>query len=160
MAKTSKGESIQQYQKKYYLYIGLLKHAFLVTAFRPLKEMCEVSTLSFHTGTAEGIILEPYLFPKLLAGAVYFDFLINVLPELLQDVHLQTRIHAWFFHDAIPTTRSSCSLGNSGATCVRNNGYDRVDQHHDQLVHLMSVPYICISGDTRSLLFMLQDLQQ
>jgi len=46
--------------------------------------------------------MEPYLFPELLAGVVYLDFLRNVLPELLQDVHLQTRINLWFMHDAVP----------------------------------------------------------
>jgi len=100
-AKT-KSEFIQQYKKKYYLNIGLLKHGFLVTASRMLKEMCEVSTSSFHTGTAEGRLMEPYLFPELVTGIVYLDFLRNILPELLQDVHLQTRIHLWFKHDAVP----------------------------------------------------------
>jgi hypothetical protein len=46
--------------------------------------------------------MEPSLFPKLLAGVVYLGFLRNVLPELLQDVHLQTRIHLWFMHDSVP----------------------------------------------------------
>lgn len=98
--KTTKVESLQY--KKNYLNVGLLKHGFLVAASRLLKEMCEVSTLSFHTGTAEGRLTETYLFPKLLAGVLYLDSLRNVLPVLLQDAHLQTRIHLWFMHDAFP----------------------------------------------------------
>ena len=61
-----------------------------------------MSTLSFHIGTAEGRLTETYLFPKLLAGIVYLDFLRNVMPVLLQDVRLQARIHLWLMHDAVP----------------------------------------------------------
>jgi hypothetical protein len=86
--------------KKYCVNIGPLKHGFLVKASRLFKEKGEVSTWSFQTGTAEGRLMGPYLFPKLLAGVVYLDFLRNVLPEMLQDVHLQTGIHLWFVHDA------------------------------------------------------------
>jgi hypothetical protein len=67
-----------------------------------LNEICEVSTSSFHKGTAEGRLMEPYLFPELVAGIVYLDFLRNIPPELLQYVHLQTRIHLWFMLDAVP----------------------------------------------------------
>jgi hypothetical protein len=98
---TAKRQKVNLYNNtKNYLNIGLLKHGFLVTASQLIKEMCEVST--FHTGTAEGRLMEPYPFPKLLAGVVYLDFLRNLLPELLQDVHLQTMIHLWFMHDAVP----------------------------------------------------------
>ncbi|GFG40851.1 hypothetical protein Cfor_05350 [Coptotermes formosanus] len=47
-------------------------------------------------------LLGPYCLPPRLNGAVYHDFLRNFLPELLQDVDLQTRIHLWFKHDGAP----------------------------------------------------------
>jgi hypothetical protein len=37
-----------------------------------------------------------------LTEAINRDFLRHVLPELLQDVDLQTRIHLWFMHDGAP----------------------------------------------------------
>ena len=33
---------------------------------------------------------------------LFTDFLRNFLPDLLQDVDLQTEIHAWFMHDCSP----------------------------------------------------------
>jgi hypothetical protein len=36
--------------------------------------------------------------PRLTWGALYHDFLRNVLSELLQDVDLQGRHHLWFMH--------------------------------------------------------------
>jgi hypothetical protein len=44
---------------------------------------------------------DPLSSPRLI-GAVYRHFLRNVLPELLQDVDLQTRIYLWFMHDGAP----------------------------------------------------------
>ena len=41
----------------------------------------------------------PYCFSPSQTGVVYRDFLPNFLPELLQDVVLQPRIHLWFMHD-------------------------------------------------------------
>jgi hypothetical protein len=80
--------------------ISLLKHGFQVWASWRLKKMFKVSTFSFHAGIAGDRLLEPYFLPPHLTGAVYCDFLWNVLPELLlQDVHLQTRTHlcyAWW----------------------------------------------------------------
>jgi hypothetical protein len=64
--------------------------------------MFKVSTLSFHAGIAGNRLLGTYFLPPCLTGAVYHNFLQNVLPELLQDVVLQTRIHLWFMHDGAP----------------------------------------------------------
>jgi len=155
----TEGKSTQQFLKKYYLIVGLLKHGFLVTASRLLKEMCEVSTLSFHTGTAEGRLMETYLFPKLLAGVVYLDFPRNVLSMLLQDVHLQIRIHLWFMHDSLPPY-FLLAVREIHELRVSRTMDTTVDQQHGQLVHLISIPYISISGDVWSLLFMLRNLQQ
>ena len=52
--------------------------------------MLQVSPLRFRAGTMAGRLLEPYSLPPHLTGAVYHDFLHNSLPELLQDVDLQT----------------------------------------------------------------------
>jgi hypothetical protein len=90
--------------------ISLLKHGFQVWASWRLKKMFKVSTYSFHAGIAGDRLLESYFLPPHLTGAVYCDFLWNVLPELLlQDVHLQTRTHlcyAWWWSN----TFSSCIL--------------------------------------------------
>jgi hypothetical protein len=44
----------------------------------------------------------PYFLPQRLIGAVDPHFLRNALPELLQDVDLQTRIHLWFMYYGVP----------------------------------------------------------
>jgi hypothetical protein len=64
--------------------------------------MFEVSTVSFHGGIARDRLLGPHFLPPCLTGAVYDGFLRNVLPELLQDVDLQTGIHIWSMPDGIP----------------------------------------------------------
>jgi len=144
--------------KKYFLNIGLLKHGFLVTASRLLKEMCEVST--FHTGTAEDRLMEPYFCPKLLAGVVYLDFLRNLPPELLHDVPLQTRIHLWFMHDAVQPHFFLAVREVLSYVCpeqwIRQIGRTAWPARAPDLNPL----HIFISGDIRSLPLMLQDLQQ
>jgi hypothetical protein len=47
-------------------------------------------------------LLGPYFLLPLLSGRVYHDFLRNVLPELLQDYDMQTRLHLWIMHDGVP----------------------------------------------------------
>jgi len=79
-------------EKIYTVNIGLLKHAFRVTAFRRLKKMLHVSTLSFHEGIAGDRLLRPYFLPPRPSEAVYHDFLGNVLIKLLQYMHMQNRI--------------------------------------------------------------------
>jgi hypothetical protein len=61
----------------------------------------KVSTLSSHAGIAGDRLLEPHFLPPRPTGVVYRDFLRNILPELLQDVDLHTRIHFWFMHDQV-----------------------------------------------------------
>jgi hypothetical protein len=61
-----------------------------------------VSTFSTHAGTAGNRLLGSYVLHQLLTGDVYHDFLRNVLPEILQDVDLQIRIHIRFMHDGAP----------------------------------------------------------
>ena len=40
--------------------------------------------------------------PSRQTGAVDHDFIRNMVPKLLQDVDLQTRIQAWFMHYGAP----------------------------------------------------------
>jgi hypothetical protein len=54
------------------------------------------------TGIARTSLLGLYFLPARLTGAVCYEVLRNVLPELLQDVDLQMRIHLWFMHDGAP----------------------------------------------------------
>jgi hypothetical protein len=68
-----------------------------------MKKVFKVSTLScFDAGIARARLLGSYFLPPCLTGAVYHDFLQNVLPELLQDVDVQSGIHLWFMHDGAP----------------------------------------------------------
>jgi hypothetical protein len=76
--------------------IGFLKHGFRVREPWRLKKMYKVSGLSFHAGIAGHTLLGPYFIyfiPPCLTGAVYQDFLWNLLPKLLKDVDLQTVLH-------------------------------------------------------------------
>ena len=74
---------------------GLLKQGFRVTAYW-LNKLLKVPTLSFHAGIAEDRLLGFPCLPPRLPGAVYHDFLRNVLPELLKDVDPQTMVHVWW----------------------------------------------------------------
>jgi hypothetical protein len=59
-------------------------------------------TLSFQAGIAGDRLPEPYFLPARLTGAVCNSFLQNFLPELLEDVNLQTRMNLWSMHDGAP----------------------------------------------------------
>jgi hypothetical protein len=103
-AKPMEGESTPQYtKKKNYMNNGLLKRTFQVKVSWQLKIRFRASTFSFHAGIKGDRLPEPYFLRPHLIGAVYRDFVRNVLPELLlQDVHLQTRIHLRFMQDGTP----------------------------------------------------------
>jgi len=62
-----------------------------------MKEMFRVST-----SIAGDSLLGPYFLPPCLTGTAYHSFLQNVLPELLQDVALQSRIHLLITHADAP----------------------------------------------------------
>jgi hypothetical protein len=47
-------------------------------------------------------ILGPVALPNRLTGAVYYRFLVNGLPELMEHVPLHQRQHIWFTHDLAP----------------------------------------------------------
>jgi hypothetical protein len=55
-----------------------------------------------HADIAGDSLLGPYFLPPHLPGTGYHYFLQNILPELLQDVDVQTRIHLWFMHYGTP----------------------------------------------------------
>jgi hypothetical protein len=67
--------------------------------------------------TLEEILPGPCFLPPCVTGAVYPDFLWNFLPELLQDVDLQTMIHLWFMHDGVPPHFRT--VGGNLVQCVR-----------------------------------------
>jgi hypothetical protein len=85
-------QSLQRANLKYVRNIGPLKQGFRDTVLR-ITKIFKVSTLSFHADIARRRLVEPYFFPPPLTGAVYRDFLRTVLPELLQDVDVQTGNH-------------------------------------------------------------------
>jgi hypothetical protein len=114
--------------------VGLLKHGCPVTASRRLKKMCQVSTLSFHAGIARYRPRGPYFLPPHLTEAVYQDFLRDVLPELLGDLDLQTRIHLWFMHDSVHPHFVLAVW--EFLNMLPKNGLDEVDQQHGLIVLL------------------------
>ena len=62
--------------------------------------MLKIFTLSSRAGTASDGFLGPYFLLPCLTGAVYNDFLRNVLPEQLQDLDMQSRINLLFMYDS------------------------------------------------------------
>jgi len=91
--------------------------------------------LSFQAGMAGERLLGPCFLPPCLTGAVYRNFLREVLPGLLEDVDLQTRIHLRFIHDGVPphfllAVWESC-------TCFRNNRQNKMGQQHCLLFPLI-----------------------
>jgi hypothetical protein len=47
-------------------------------------------------------LLGPYFAPSCLTMAFYHSFLRNLLPELLQDADMQTRINLWLTYGGAP----------------------------------------------------------
>jgi len=85
---------------KYDMNIALLKYGLQVMASWWLNTMLKMSTLTFHVGITGDSLLVPYFFATTgLTGVICYDFLWDMLTELLQDMYLQTRIHLWFMHD-------------------------------------------------------------
>jgi hypothetical protein len=58
-----------------------------------------VSTLRSHAGVAGDRLLGPHFLSLRLIEAVYHDVPRYVVPDLFQDVGLQTRISLWFTHN-------------------------------------------------------------
>jgi hypothetical protein len=69
--------------------IDLLHHVLRITA--SWQNIFEVSTFTSHVVIAKDRLLGPNIRPPRRTGAVYRDFLWNVLPDLLQDVQTGIR---------------------------------------------------------------------
>jgi hypothetical protein len=108
------------------LGLGLLKHVFRFTFSWRLKSIFQASMLICHAGSAGDRLLGPCFIPPRLTGAVYHHFLLNFLPELLQDVDLQSGVHLWFMPDGAPR--------NFHPAGFRKSGLDVVDQQLGLLV--------------------------
>ena len=59
-------------------------------------------SVNVWAGIVGNNLIGPYLLPYRLTGRVYTIFLRDVLPELLEDVPLETRRLMWFQHDGAP----------------------------------------------------------
>ena len=53
-------------------------------------------------GLIGDIFIGPYVLPSHLTGADYGEFLVNTLPDLMDDVPLAVRWQMWFMHDGAP----------------------------------------------------------
>lgn len=61
-------------------------------------------TFSFNVwaGIIGDSLIGPHFFPNRLNGDVYYNFLGDELPELMEAVPLRTRVLMWFMHDGAP----------------------------------------------------------
>jgi hypothetical protein len=84
--------------KKWFMNIDL-NCGFRVSASRILKEMLELSTLSFKGGRWTSEQSEPNWLENSGCRADHLKF---ILYSLLQGADLQARIHLWFMHDGAP----------------------------------------------------------
>lgn len=58
--------------------------------------------VNMWTGILKGKIIGPFELPEALTGEAYLHFLQNNLPDLLEDVPLETIRNMWFQHDGCP----------------------------------------------------------
>ena len=59
-------------------------------------------SINVWCGIVGDFLLGPYEIPSRLNGESYLYFLENVLPTLLEDIHLNLRTNLWFMHDGFP----------------------------------------------------------
>ena len=95
--KSTEGESTLQHKRKVsYEHrpseVGFPANGPLVIK----KDILKLFPLTLHVGTEEDRVSGPSFLPPSLPGPVYHDYLRTVVPELLQDVDLQTRIQLCF----------------------------------------------------------------
>lgn len=76
--------------------------AWFLSGFMTIREIARASIFSFHVDIPGNSLLELYFLLPHLTGTGYHYVLWNVLPKLLQDVHLQTIVHLWFKHEGAP----------------------------------------------------------
>lgn len=56
-------------------------------------------------------IIGPYLLPNRLSGPIYLTFLRETLPELLEELPVETRVRMWLQHDGAPAHFSNIVRG-------------------------------------------------
>lgn len=59
-------------------------------------------SLNVWAGIFGNVLLGPVFLPPRLNGRLYRDFLMNTLPELLEEISLHSRREMWFMHDGAP----------------------------------------------------------
>lgn len=59
-------------------------------------------SVNIWAGILDNRIIGPYVLPNRLDSVTYLVFLRDILPELLDDVPLETRANMWFQHDGAP----------------------------------------------------------
>lgn len=59
-------------------------------------------SLNVWAGIIGDNLVGPYIFRNALTGEVYHNFLRDELPELMEEVDLETRDSMWFMHDGAP----------------------------------------------------------
>jgi hypothetical protein len=60
-------------------------------------------SIDVSSGIVHDLLIGPYVLPVRLTGPVYRDFLVQSLPELLEDMPLHVHRRMWFMHDWAPT---------------------------------------------------------
>lgn len=59
-------------------------------------------SINVWIGIVGGHLVGPHILPKPTTGAIYLDFLENVLPGLLENIPLNVRQELWYLHDGAP----------------------------------------------------------
>lgn len=58
--------------------------------------------INVWAGIVGDVLIGPYVLPLRLTGDVYRHFLVDILPELLENVPLDIRTNMWYMHDGAP----------------------------------------------------------
>lgn len=102
MPKPPEGESTPQYNKNFirtYAFCSVVSKLWPPDNYRKCSKF--PPWVSMQT-LQEIKLLGPYFAPSCLTMAFYHSFLRNLLPELLQDADMQTRINLWLTYGGAP----------------------------------------------------------
>lgn len=66
-------------------------------------------SLNIWCGVIGTRIIGPYFFERRLTGPIYAEFIIHILPQLLEDVPLNVRLAMWMQHDGALPHYARCS---------------------------------------------------
>jgi hypothetical protein len=74
-------------------------------------------SLNVWCGLLDDFLIGPHVLPNRLMGEAYLDFLVNTLPQLLEEVPLQVHQSMWYMHNGAPAYFSIevCLLQYQGA---------------------------------------------